>query len=117
MILRSLDRVFVFKFVKCLCIGAPSKDSARFVDLGFRIFEKQEEQKYKGVPKKQTPTIFRKNHSKSGHHSPCDPRFRSSTTVVDRNCAVVNMSKSVLGQTKVKQVKRCHKHVRNMVET
>ena len=32
--LISLDRVFVFKFVKCLCIGAPSKDSAeRFVDL------------------------------------------------------------------------------------
>ena len=56
MILRSLDRVFVFEFVKCLCIGAPSKDPARFVDLGFWIFEKQEEQEYKRVPKKQTTT-------------------------------------------------------------
>ena len=52
MILRSLDRVFVFEFVKFLCIGAPSKDPAqRFVDLGFGIFEKQEEQEDKGVPK------------------------------------------------------------------
>ena len=56
MILRSLDRVFVFEFVKCLCIGAPSKDPARFVDLGFWIFEKQEEQEYKRDPKKQTTT-------------------------------------------------------------
>ena len=56
MILRSLDRVFVFEFVKWLCIGAPSKDRARFVDLGFWIFEKQEEQKYKRVPNKQTTT-------------------------------------------------------------
>ena len=38
-------------------------------------------------------------------------------TVVDGSCAVVNMSKSVLGQTKVKQVKPCHKDVENMVET
>ena len=38
-------------------------------------------------------------------------------TVVDRNCAVVNMSKSVMGQTKVKQVKPCHKHVENMAKT
>ena len=53
-ILRSLDRVFVFEFVKCLCIGAPSKDPARFVDLGFWIFKKQEAQEYKRVPKKQT---------------------------------------------------------------
>ena len=53
----------------------------------------------------------------SGHHRPCDLRFRSSTTVVDRNCAVVNMSKSVLGHTKVKQVKQCHEHVENMVKT
>ena len=28
---------------------------------------------------------------------------------------MVNMSKSVLGQTEVKQVKQCHKHVENMV--
>ena len=55
-ILRSLDRVFVYEFVKCLCIGAPSKDPARFVDLGFWIFEKQEAQAYKRVPKKQTTT-------------------------------------------------------------
>ena len=32
-ILRSLDRVFVFEIV--LCIGAPSKDPARFVVLEF----------------------------------------------------------------------------------
>ena len=55
-ILPSLDRVFVFEFVKCLCIGAPSKDAARFVDLGFWIFEKQEAQEYRRVPKKQTTT-------------------------------------------------------------
>ena len=30
---------------------------------------------------------------------------------------MVNMSKSVLGQTKVKQVKPCHEHVKNMVKT
>ena len=30
---------------------------------------------------------------------------------------MVNMSKSVLGQTKVKQVKQCHEHVENMVKT
>ena len=59
MIVRSLDRVFVFEFVKCLYIGAPSKDPARFVDLGFGIFEKQEEQEYKRVPKKQTTTRSR----------------------------------------------------------
>ena len=52
MILPSVDRVFVFEFVKCLCIGAPSKDPAqRFVDLGFGIFEKQEKQEDKKVPK------------------------------------------------------------------
>ena len=32
-ILRSLDRVLVFEIV--LCIGAPSKDPARFVDWDF----------------------------------------------------------------------------------
>ena len=55
MILRFLlDRVFVFEFVKCLCIGAPSKDPAqRFVDLGFGIFEKQED---KRVSKSKTTT-------------------------------------------------------------
>ena len=30
---------------------------------------------------------------------------------------MVNMSKSVLGQTKVKQVKQCHDYVENMVKT
>ena len=30
---------------------------------------------------------------------------------------MVNMSESVLGQTKVKQVKQCHKHDENMVQT
>ena len=55
-ILQSLDRVFVFEFVKCLCIGAPSRAAARFVDVGFSIFEKQEAQEYKRVPKKQTTT-------------------------------------------------------------
>ena len=53
----SLDRVFIFEFEKCLCIGAPSKDPAqRFVDLGFGNFEKQEKQKDKRVPKSQTTT-------------------------------------------------------------
>ena len=55
-ILRSPDRVFVFEFVKCLCTGAPSKDPARFVDLGFWIFEKQVAEEYKRVPKKHTTT-------------------------------------------------------------
>ena len=55
-LLRSLDRVSVFKFVKCLCIGAPSKDPARFIDSGFSMFEKQEAQEYKRVPKKQITT-------------------------------------------------------------
>ena len=54
---QSLDRVFVLEFVKCLCIGAPSKDPARFVDLEFWIFEKQEAQEYKRVSKKQTTTF------------------------------------------------------------
>ena len=58
-ILRSLDRVFVVEFVKCLCIGAPSKDPARFVDLGFWLFKKQEALEYKRVPKKQTTTDVR----------------------------------------------------------
>ena len=50
--LISLDSVFVSEFVKCLCIGAPSKDPVqRFVDLGFWIFEKQEKQEDKTVPK------------------------------------------------------------------
>ena len=44
-ILRSLNRVFVFEFV--LCIGAPSKDLARFVDLGFWILRNKEAQEYK----------------------------------------------------------------------
>ena len=57
MLLRSLDRGFVFELVKCLCIGVPSKDTARFVDLGFWSFEKQEEQEYKKVPKQQTTTL------------------------------------------------------------
>ena len=33
------------------------KIPARFVVLGFGIFEKQEEQEYKRVPKKQTTTL------------------------------------------------------------
>ena len=44
--------------MKSLCIGAPSKDPARFVDLGFLIFEKEKEQEYKRVPKKQTTTTM-----------------------------------------------------------
>ena len=44
-ILRSLKRVFVFEIV--LCIGAPSKDPARFVDFGFRILRNKEAQEYK----------------------------------------------------------------------
>ena len=44
-ILRSLNRVFVFEIV--LCIGAPSKDPARFVDLGFGILRYKEAQEYK----------------------------------------------------------------------
>ena len=54
--LRSLDRAFVFEFVMCLCIGAPSKDPARFVHLGFGIFEEKEAQEYKRVHKKRTTT-------------------------------------------------------------
>ena len=55
----SLDKVFfVFEFVKCLCIGAPSKDVAqRFVDLGFGIFGKQEKQENKRVPKSKATTM------------------------------------------------------------
>ena len=70
-ILRSLDKVFVFEFMKCLCIGAPSKDPARFFDLGFWIFEKQEAQEYKRVPKKQTTT------PKSAPEEPSKLRFAS----------------------------------------
>ena len=44
-ILRTLNRVFVFEIV--LCIGAPSKDPARFVDLGFGILRNKEAHKYK----------------------------------------------------------------------
>ena len=44
-ILRSLNRVFVFQIV--LCIGAPSKDPARFVNLGFWILRNKEAQEYK----------------------------------------------------------------------
>ena len=44
-ILRSPNRVFVFEVV--LCIGAPSKDPARFVDLGFWILRNKEAQEYK----------------------------------------------------------------------
>ena len=44
-ILRSLNRVFVFEIV--LCIGALSKDPARFVDLGFWILRNKEAQEYK----------------------------------------------------------------------
>ena len=44
-ILRSLNRVFVFEFA--LCIGASSKDPARFVDLGFGILRNKEAQEYK----------------------------------------------------------------------
>ena len=44
-ILRSLNRVFVYEIV--LCIGAPSKDPARFVDLGFWILRNREAQEYK----------------------------------------------------------------------
>ena len=43
--LRSLNRVFVFEIV--LCIGAPSKDPARFADLGFWILRNKEAQEYK----------------------------------------------------------------------
>ena len=39
----SLDMAFVFEFVKCLCIGAPSKDPERGLS-NFEIFEKQEKQ-------------------------------------------------------------------------
>ena len=44
-ILRSFNRVFVFEIV--LCIGAPSKDPARFVDLRFWILRNKEAQEYK----------------------------------------------------------------------
>ena len=48
---------FVFEVVKCLCIGAPSKDFAqRFADWGLGIFEKQEKQENKRVPKSKTTT-------------------------------------------------------------
>ena len=42
----SLNRDFVFEFVKCLCICAPPKDAAqKRLVLFLRIFEKQEKQK------------------------------------------------------------------------
>ena len=44
-ILPSLNRVFVFEIVLCIC--APSKDPARFVDLGFWILRNKEAQEYK----------------------------------------------------------------------
>ena len=50
--------------------------------------------------------MFRKNHTKLMHHRPCDLRLRSSTTIVDKNCPMVNRSAPVLGQNKVKRVKR-----------
>ena len=54
-ILRSPNRVFVFEIV--LCIGAPSKDPARFVDLGFWILRNKEAQEYK-------PSSQETNHNK-----------------------------------------------------
>ena len=47
-ILRSLDRVFVFEFV--LRIGAPSKDPARFVDLGFGILRNKRHRSTREFP-------------------------------------------------------------------
>ena len=55
-ILRSLNRVFVFEIV--LCIGAPCKDPARFVDFGFWISRNKEAQEYKSSSQET-------NHNKS----------------------------------------------------
>ena len=44
-ILRSLNRFLVLEIV--LCIGAPSKDPATFVDFGFEILRNKEAQEYK----------------------------------------------------------------------
>ena len=60
---------------------------------------------------------FGKHHSKSGHHRPCNLSFGSSTTVVKKNCPMVNMSKSARGHNKVKQVKQSQKHVENKINT
>ena len=48
-ILRSLDRVFVVEFV--LCIGARSKDPARFVDLGFWILRNKRHRSTREFPR------------------------------------------------------------------
>ena len=45
-ILRSLNRVFLVLEI-VLCIGAPFKDPARFVDLRFWILRNKEAQEYK----------------------------------------------------------------------
>ena len=47
---RSLNGVFVFEIV--LCMGAPSKDLARFVDLGFWILRNKEAQEYRSSSQK-----------------------------------------------------------------
>ena len=51
--LRSLNRVFVFEIV--LCIGASSKDPARFVELGFRILRNKEAHEYKSSSQETNP--------------------------------------------------------------
>ena len=54
MILRSLDRVFVFDFVKCLCIGATSKDPAqRFVDLGLGFSRNKRNKRTREFPSRK----------------------------------------------------------------
>ena len=66
-ILRSLNRVFVFEIV--LCIGAPSKDPARFVDLGFWILRNKEAQEYKSSSQETNhnvlPSSWRRQFSSS----------------------------------------------------
>ena len=55
-ILRSLDRVFVFEFV--LCIGAPSKNPARLVDLGFGILRNKRHRSTREFPRNKPQHVL-----------------------------------------------------------
>ena len=68
-ILRSLNRVFVFEVV--LCIGAPSKGPARFVDLGFFILRNKEAKEYKSSSQET-------NHNTNPNLSPPISRTRGA---------------------------------------
>ena len=85
-ILRSLNRVFVFEIV--LCISAPSKDPARFVDFRFWILTNKEAQEYKSSSQETnhnitgTPCLRRAWHTSWGRCSmrPSDSMHYTSRT-------------------------------------